>query len=341
MWSSSVQKTSLLFFCITLFRGVTAPAKLLPHAEDHGIVNAASHNTTLGQVLPAAFSTVAGIVSGPDLSKTSCLLQLLVAIAQTATEDFGVRQPSISFTHPVLVITLEGRRQAAAIDRKFAIWGLYGAMSHMVSHNDFHARMFTLRWQGSIVGRIRFEQRIYLQINGGNTGLDDVESPAENANLSSLVKTTTTAMKTTLEASFADGELEYYIYLMGQTIAESDVYMTVATALVQAAPIPAAAPIHTFDVDAGAFNSHLRIANLHNPPHNTPPFLSQRNMVKVLIQIPALMLIEEKRWGEANVEIRVDKAVVASGMLRRVYNSSQLQTRSRLALELHEDASYD
>lgn len=318
MWSSFAQISFSLLPCVAVASSVLAADLVLSHAEDHSIMNAASPNTTLRQVLPAGFSTVAGTVSGPDLTKTSCLLQLLVAIAQTATEDFEGRQSSVTFTHPFLVITLEGRRQGAAIARKYAIWGLYGAMSHMVSHNDFHAKMFTLRWQGSIVGRIRFQEKASLQINGGNSMLGIVETSTEKMSVSSLLNATTTSMNTTLGTSFVDGDLEYYIYLMGQTIAESDVYMTIATALVQAAPIPAAKPIHIFDVDARAFNSILLITATRDPRRSTPPFLSQRKMLKVLIQIPALMLVEGKRWGEANVNIYIDNVGVAIGTLRRV-----------------------
>lgn len=188
----------------------------------------------------------------------------------------------------------------------------------MLFQNDFHARMFTFGWQDPIGGRLRFQERVYLQINGGKPGLDDLESPAPKMNASGLVGATTVTMNTTLDTSFANVDLKYYIYLMGQTLAKSDLHMTIATALVQAAPIAAAEPIHAFDVDSAAFNSILRIADPKNPPRSTPRFLSQRNMFKALVQIPALMLVEDKRWGEANVDIRVGNDVVASGTLRRV-----------------------
>ncbi len=239
-----------------------------------------------------------------------------------ALEDFNGRQPATSFVHPLLDIELDGRRPGAGLDRKFAVWGFYGVMAYMLREDDFHSRLFTLRWQAAIVGRIRFTSRTVSHLSGGNSTMNEIETSAPGTNMLSLSNATTASKYTTLGTRFIDGNLEYRINLLGPAIAESDVYMTISTALVQAAPIPAAEMIQVFDVDARAFNSHLLIRDSNNPLRSSFPFLRQRVMIKVLIQIPALMLVEDNHWSEAEVDIKVDNIMVATGSLRRVEQSS-------------------
>lgn len=317
MWSSFQLTVFVLSLCTTPSIAIPSPLAVQHDTQRPNSLQLPTENTTLGQVIPTGFTVVPGILIASDLPKSSCLLQTLVGLGQMALEDFNGRQAATSFGHPLIGIELDGRKPGASLDRRFAIWGLYGVMAYMLRENDFHARLFTLRWQAAIVGRVRFTARIAPHLSGGNSMINENGTSAPETNVLRLSNATTASQYTTLGTKFIDGNLVYIINPLGQRIAESDIYMTIASALVQAAPIAAADMIQTFDVDTRAFNSHLLIRDSNDPPRSAYPFLRQQIMIKVLIQIPALMLVEENHWSEADISIKIDNIMVATGYLRR------------------------
>lgn len=318
MWSSFQYIVFVFSLCASPSIAIPSPLAINLDPQRAKNIQPATQNTTLGQIVPTAFTVVPGILTGTDLPKTSCLLQTLVGLGQMAVEDFNGRQQATTFVHPLIAIELDGRRPGAALDRKYAIWGFYGVMAYMLREDDFHERLFTLRWKTAIVGRVRFTGRIRPHLSGSNSTMNEIGTSAPETNLLSLSNATTASQDTTLGTRFIDGNLEYRINPMGQWIAESDIYMTIATALVQAAPIPADDMIQIFDVDTRAFNSHLLIRDSSDPPRSSFPFLRQRVMIKVLIQIPALMLVEDNHWSEADLSVKIDNIMVATGYLHRV-----------------------
>jgi hypothetical protein len=327
MWSPFQHIVLVLCLC-ALISATPAPLTIprdTHRSKDSQLTNL---NTTLGQIVPTAFTVVPGILTGPTLPETSCLLQTLVALGRTASENFNDRQNPSIYVDPLFAIELDGRRTGASLDRKYAVWGLYGVLAHMLREDDYRARLYTLRWQTVIVGRIRLSSRTPPRLSVGNSTTSEMGTSAPENNVIQLSNATTAFNSTTLGTRFIEGNLEYSITPVGQTIAEENIYMTVATALVKTAPIPITEPIHMLNVDTRAFNSHLRIADPYDPPRSSPPFLLKLFLIKVLCQIPALMVVEGNHWSEVELGVKIDNVIVATGSLRRVESMSGLGSGS-------------
>lgn len=318
MRSSSKYIVSVLCLCANLTSSTPAPLTVPRDTHKSKDSQLTKLNTTLDQIVPTAFTVAPGILTGPTLPETSCLLQTLVALGRTASENFNDRQTSSIYVDPLFAIELDGRRTGASLDRKYAVWGLYGVLAHMLREDDYRARLYTLRWQTVIVGRIRLASRTPPRLGVGNSRTSEIDTSVPETNVIQISNATIESNSTTLGTRFIEGNLEYSITLVGQTIAEENIYMTVATALVKTAPIPATEPIHMLDVDARPFNSHLRVADPYDPPRSSPPFLRKLFLIKVLCQIPALMVVEGNYWSEVELGIKIDNIIVATGSLRRV-----------------------
>lgn len=317
----AILKHGVFFLSLWTSQGAAVPSVLtLPLSSlNSSDIQSTIWNTTLSQPVPPAFTVTVSRFPGPDLPPESCLLQTLIALGQIATQDFNGRQPPCSYDHPHFSLTIDGSKQQSLIHRKYAIWGLYRAIAYMLEQEDYRSRVFTLRWQGAIVGRVRFSDKVHPHHSPGNNATGGLETPLlTTADALTLSDSTATPIDTALSRQFIDGNLEYNINLFGQQLSLSDVFMSIFTAIVQAAPIPGGETIQNFDVNTALYHTHLRVKDPNNPPRSSPPFLDQFTMLKVLVQIPALMLLEGNTWREANMNIKIDNTVVAIGSLRRV-----------------------
>ncbi|KAI4188732.1 MAG: hypothetical protein LQ346_005254 [Caloplaca aetnensis] len=179
-------------------------------------------------ILPPRFTTLAHLLNSipsdfnierqfelavPYLPE-ACFVNIIAALGDAASGDFAGSMPianyrTTRFLQPLVKITSP---DLADIQRKYIVWGLFLTAYYIRVHNEFHLSLFSLRWKGEEVGVV---------------GLGGPRF-AGGVNNSSL---------TTRPSSNGDLEISR-AYFGTQVIRKAAVFMTIASALMEAAPPP-------------------------------------------------------------------------------------------------------
>ncbi|KAI4167621.1 MAG: hypothetical protein LQ343_007068 [Gyalolechia ehrenbergii] len=149
----------------------------------------------------------------PYLSE-ACFVNIIAVLRDAASGDFAGSMPianyrSTRFLQPLIKINSPNM---ADIQRKYLVWGLFLTAYHLHIYNEFHLSFFSLRWKGDEVGIV------------------GVGGPIFGAGVTNSLHTTTPSPTNDFQISHA--------YFGTQVIRKGAVFMTIASALMEAAPPP-------------------------------------------------------------------------------------------------------
>ena len=190
--------------------------------------------------------------------------------------------------------------------RKYAIWGIYKAIHLMVASEDFRCRNYELYWRGALVGWVGYNNGIGMAGGTKNMTSDSVQEG------SSLVLPSTSPNVTT--DSLGVDRTTFSFELHGRTIGESNVFMTLFTAMLKAAPYPKDERVREFVVSGRPFNSYLSFMERHYTGPDGP-FLKYEQVIRIFTQLPRWMISHGSQWSEANMVVLVDDRLVGAGVL--------------------------
>ncbi|KAL8855380.1 MAG: hypothetical protein Q9178_007977 [Gyalolechia marmorata] len=147
----------------------------------------------------------------------ACFVNIIAALRDAASGDFAGRMPianyrTTRFLQPLIKIDSPNH---ADIQRKYLVWGLFLTAYHLRVHHEFHLSFFSLRWKGEEVGIVGVGG---LRFAGGVTNSLHTKTPSSNNDF---------------QISRA--------YFGTKVIRKGSVFMTIASALMEAAP----SPLHT------------------------------------------------------------------------------------------------
>ncbi|KAL8850161.1 MAG: hypothetical protein Q9221_004847 [Calogaya cf. arnoldii] len=142
----------------------------------------------------------------------ACFVNLIAGLHAAANGDFTgdmaiATYRTTRFADPVIRINTPGQ---VDIPRKYIAWGLFLTAFFLHAHEEFNLALFGLRWQGQVVGSI------------------GIGGPMSNGKTMSLL--TTPPSNYNLKVS--------HHYFGAQDIPKGSVFMTIASALLEAAPPP-------------------------------------------------------------------------------------------------------
>lgn len=273
-------------------------------------------NLTLAAVIPNRFKITPSLpLDEPVLDRRYTLMLTLHALGRLALDDFDEVQQShtwrssqhvsIDIIGPSMVV------ESFLAMRKYAIWGIYKAIHLMVASNDFRSRNYELYWQGALVGWVGF--------NNGVLGALGIECGSKNRTghevQEASLSVSSSNSSSTLTKDPANDRIIFSFELNGRTIGESNVFMTLFTGIVKAAPYSKDEHFKDFIVNSRAFNSYLSFKGEEHPGPDGP-FFEYEQLIQLFMQLPTWVVSHGSQWTEADMVVSVDDSVVGAGVLK-------------------------
>ena len=200
--------------------------------------------------------------------------------------------------------------------RKFAVWGIYKAVHLMVAVDDFRPRNYRLYWQGSLVGYVGFNTGAQGALGIGNGTANEVGTAVQEGNLSVSPNTLPVDRTTGL----GDDDTAFSFHTNGHTIGEPNVYMTLFTGILKAAPYPKNARVNDFWVNSRAFNTYLSFQEREGPGPEGP-FFRYEQLIQLCTRLPTWVMSHGNQWTEADMVVLINGTVVGAGVLRWQHGS--------------------
>ncbi|KAL8655770.1 MAG: hypothetical protein Q9226_002914 [Calogaya cf. arnoldii] len=179
----------------------------------------AGNLTNLLTSIPSDFSVELQFELPVPYLEEACFVNLIAGLHAAANGDFTGNMPigtyrTTRFASPLLKINTPSQ---VDIPRKYVAWGLFLTASFFHAHEEFHLAFFGLRWQGEAVGGIGI---------GGPLSIGKITSSL-----------TTSPSNYNFKISHA--------YFGAQVIRKGSVFITIASAFLEAAPPPLGTRIQT------------------------------------------------------------------------------------------------
>ena len=178
----------------------------------------------------------------------------------------------------------------------------------MVASGDFRCRNYELYWRGALVGWAGYNNgaQSALGMAGGTKNMTS-DSVQEGSSLVTSPNVTTD--------SLGVDHITFSFELHGRTIGESNVFMTLFTAILKAAPYPKDERVQAFVVSGRPFNSYLSFMERRDPGPDGP-FLQYEQVIRIFTQLPRWMISHGSQWSEANMVVLIDDRPVGAGVLK-------------------------
>ena len=280
-------------------------------------------NSTLGApVIPSDFTVRPSLpLDEPVLNRRNILLLTLRALGDLAGLDFIGQQQSQtwqSLQHVSIDIVGPARTVESYLPvRKYALWGIYKAIQLMVASKDFRPRNFDLFSQGTLVGYVSFNNgaRGVLVIEGGPANETDTVVQQVDLSISSLA-----LLQNTTTTSVENNDIHIEFELKGRAIGEDNVFMTLFTGILKAAPYYPTESFDSFLLNTRTFNSLLSCkAREDRGPSEI--HLGYQHLIQVFTQLPRWVIVHGGgRWTGAEFLVWADMErrpqVIGAGILK-------------------------
>ncbi|KAF6217940.1 hypothetical protein HO133_006352 [Letharia lupina] len=316
MGKFSKQPFFQLICLLSLARAIPSPLTLPADTLLEDSFGNSLPNSTLAAVIPNDFTSKPTLpLDEPVLNRQNTLMLTLHALSNLALDDFDGEQQSqtwrslqhvsIDILGPSMVV------ESALAIRKYAVWGIYKAVHLMVASNDFRSRNYELYWQGTLVGFVGFNTGAYGALSIGNATTNGTGQGVQEGSLSVSLNTSSDATTTDLGNSRTTLSFE----LNGRAIGESNVYMTLFTGILKAAPYSKDERVQDlFFVNSRAFNTYLSFKEINDPGPDGPYFEYQQ-LIQLFTQLPSWVISHSSQWTEAYMLVSVDGRPVGAGVL--------------------------
>ena len=305
-----------LFLLLLLSLARAGPVTLLTNNLSESSLGNSLPESILSAVIPTDFKITPSLpLDEPVLDQQNTLLLALFALGSLAHDDFNEEQHSQTWRAvqgvSIDILGPEKSFESVLAVRKYAIWGMYRAIHVMVALNDFRSRNYALYWQRTLVGFVAFNNGLIgaLGLLNGTTNenSDAVQEGSLSVSTNASPNLTTTAL--------GSGRISLSYQLYGRTIGESNVFMTLFTGILKAAPFPINERVPEFFVNSRAFNSVLSFKERDGlGPRG--PFLEYEQLIKLFMELPLWSISHGSQWVEAEMVVLVDNKVVGAGLLK-------------------------
>ncbi|KAL8785948.1 MAG: hypothetical protein Q9213_003097 [Squamulea squamosa] len=259
-----------------------------------------SSRSKLSQInIPQEFQIFPKFAS-PGPSQEAFFYNIIIALKELALGDYNEEIPVQSFASmrfPEPLIQFYG--MGAGIQRKFLIWGLVISIYNMVHTSDFRTSLVVLYYMHEEVGGITFGRPAtvngLLQRHATKGGTKLIRLPSNDNHTAT---TPLTANRVTIDVT-----------PFGSIIQTPTLFMTIISALSEAAPHPATAPLdRPFTSSFQSFPCHLATRPVQ-PPRRAPPVYEWRHLVHALGQVTEFV-VGRVLAMEMTISIKVDRTTV-------------------------------
>ena len=272
--------------------------------------------SALSAVIPTDFKITPSLpLDEPVLNQQDVLLLTLFALGSLALYDFNQAQRSQSWraVEGVAIDILGPEKTFVSVlaARKYAIWGIYKAIHAMVALNDFRSRNYGLYWLGTLVGYVAFNNGPNSALGLTNSTTNGISHGVQERGLPNSTNASQNLTATTL----GGGRTTFSYHLYGRTVGESNVFMTLYTGILKAAPFPKNERVPEFFVNSRSFNSLLSFKE-QDGRGPRGPFFEYEQLITLLMELPSWSISHGSQWVEAEMVVLVDNEVVGAGVLK-------------------------
>ena len=306
-------KWLLLLLLLSLARA--GPVTSLTNNSESSDDNRLSE-TTLSAVIPTDSTIKPSLpLDEPVLHQQDTLLLTLFALGSLALDDFNQEQRSQSWRAvegvAIDILGPEKTFRSVLAARKYAIWGIYKAIHAMVALNDFRSRNYGLYWQGTLVGYVAFNKGPNSALGLRNGTTNGISHGVQERSLSVSANASQNLMATALGSDRTT--FSYHLY--GRTVGESNVFMTLFTGILKAAPFPKDERVPEFFVNSRSFNSLISFKE-QSDLGPSGPFFEYEQLIQLFMELPLWTISHGSRWVEAEMMVLVDNKAVGAGVLK-------------------------
>lgn len=312
----SRQSFLLLMCLLSIARAIPNPLNLEANTLLENSFADSLPNSTLAAVIPNDFTIRPSLpLLEPVLDRRYTLRLTLHALGSLALDDFNAEQQSQtwrSLQHVSIDILGPSMGVASPMPmRKYAVWGIYKAVHLMVASNDFRSRNYELFSQGTLVGYVGFNNGVHGALGIEGATKNGTGHGVQEGRLSVSLNTLPNATITDL----GDDRVTFSFELNGRTIGESNIFMTVFTGILKAAPYSKTERVRTFFVNSRAFNTYLSFVERADPGPDGP-FFEYEQLIQLFTQLPSWVMSHGSQWTEVDMVVSVDDVAVGAGVLK-------------------------
>lgn len=254
------------------------------------------------------------------LNQDQCLTTAVLFMGLLGSLSFVAPLPSKTYWDrylPNVEITHRSPRTGGTIEERFLIWGLYLGVKDMIESNRFKEVQFVLRWEGQIVGIMGMRKPAgALPLSGMNSTSDmrrRLFSSLLNLTASQSLDGTSFSPSVPDPPSSPNLALHLEIAGVGGPLPKYNIIMALLEGILAVAPrAPGAQVLEPVQVEPPPpYDAILQVV-----PEQTAygqPRLTYGFVALTIRQIPAILLLQARRWAEVNFRIVVDGVVVARG----------------------------
>ena len=305
-----------LFLLLLLSLARAGPVTLLTNSLSESSDGNSFSDSTLAAIIPTDFKiTPSRPLDEPVLDRQDTLVLTLFALGSYALDDFNEEQKSQSWRAiqgvSIDIFGPDKSFGSVLAARKYVIWGIYRAIHVMVSLNDFRSRAYELYWQGTLVGYVAYNNGLSSALSLLNSTTNASSHEVQERNLS----ISTNASPNLTTTAPGSGRTNFFYRLSGRTIGESNVFMTMYTGILKAAPFPEKDRVPEFFVNSRAFNSVLSFKE-KGDLGPSGPFFAYEHLIALFMDMPPWSISHGSQWVEAEMVVSVDDKVVGAGVLK-------------------------
>ena len=285
-------------------------------------------NNTFNAILGADWDPrfeVHSVYAEVPIDEDQCLVeavQILGEWVQMAAGDLVVDAGYKDARLPKIWISVLGPGSGRPIQVRFLTGGLYLGIQGMIESRSFRKALFVIRWDGQLLGSIHItDPRIRLSSSGDNSTIDLRQRSSPNT-LALVASQAFNHSSSNLSVpdTLSDENLEITLKILsiGQPLPKYDAIMALMTVVFSGSSPTSREriPHPGLQITAPApFEARLQV----RPERTTSawPYVTLRMVALVTRQIPAVLLLQARRWAEVEFQIEVEGVLVANCWLSK------------------------
>lgn len=306
-----------ILFSLTISKSATST--LLPNSTNTIDYIATNSNTTLVDGVDSRFD-IGYTFDTPVLPVTPCLMNAVAAMSELAVRDFteNLTPKTYGLTdYPSVSIVTDATSSSETIETRFIIWGIWKGVRHMILSGKFQNVLFTLKWEGAVVG--------YVMVVRSGPALGVVRNNnsqilSERSDALSISNTTANLPQINNSVVITDpvdeAKLDVSFTLTGQAFTIYEVFSTVLAALGNLAEAPKDQRLRYISLSPEYYDTTLAIFDPRESPQTGPPILSCGETLMAVAMIPRYM-VQRSEFREVVLTIRVDGVLIGEGFMNR------------------------
>ena len=257
------------------------------------------------------------------IDEDQCLVeavQVLGLWAQLPPSDPVVQAAYADEKLPNIGLTALGPGEGRPVQVRFLTGGLYLGIQGMIESRSFNKALFVIRWDGQTVGSIHVASP--APSLSGNKSTNDLQQKSSPNTLALVASQgmNPNSFNLSVPDTLSDRNVKIKLnnFNLGQPLPKYDAIMALMTVVFSGSSPTARERMPAPGLQITA-PPPFEAKFLVRPERTTSarPYVTLRMAALVARQVPALLLLQARRWAELEFQIEVDDVLVATCLLTK------------------------